>query len=113
MTEYTVRVYPSGDKYWYLNGKWHREDGPAIEHASGGKEWYLNDNLVTEEEHKRMTYQTQDIPKKIFTKLERGNLLSPYATLGEVCGLFLGIILKAVLYVYVAVFTLKMMGVIQ
>ena len=55
MIEYTVEVYPSGDKFWYLNGKWHREDGPAIEHASGGKEWYLNDKQVTEEEHKRMT----------------------------------------------------------
>jgi hypothetical protein len=20
-----------GDKAWYLNGKWHREDGPAVE----------------------------------------------------------------------------------
>ena len=55
MIEYTVRVCPNGDKFWYLNGKWHREDGPAIEHASGGKEWYLNDKQVTEEEHKRMT----------------------------------------------------------
>ena len=55
MIEYTVKVSASGNKFWYLNGKWHREDGPAIEHASGGKEWYLNDKQVTEEEHKRMT----------------------------------------------------------
>ena len=27
---------------WRLNGKLHREDGPAIEWASGTKEWYLN-----------------------------------------------------------------------
>ncbi len=31
-----------GDKKWYLNGKYHREDGPAIEFASGTKGWYLN-----------------------------------------------------------------------
>jgi len=31
-----------GHKYWYLNGKCHREDGPAIEWANGSKEWYLN-----------------------------------------------------------------------
>ena len=78
MIEYTVKVYPSGDKAWYLNGKLHREDGPAIEYASGDKywhlndkrhredgpaieyadgdkEWYLNGKEVTEEEHKRMT----------------------------------------------------------
>lgn len=30
------------NKHWYLNGKLHREDGPAIERANGAKEWYLN-----------------------------------------------------------------------
>ena len=29
MIEYTVKVYANGDKSWYLNGKRHREDGPA------------------------------------------------------------------------------------
>jgi len=43
--EYTVKVYNSGDKEWYLNGKRHREDGPAIEYASGNKHWYLNGEL--------------------------------------------------------------------
>jgi hypothetical protein len=33
---------PSGDKAWWLNGDRHREDGPAIEYASGYKAWYLN-----------------------------------------------------------------------
>jgi len=42
MIEYTVKVYDNGDKTWWLNGKRHREDGPAIEEASGGKSWYLN-----------------------------------------------------------------------
>ena len=55
MIEYTVKVYPDGYKYWYLNGKLHREDGPAIEWANGDKSWYLNGEEVTEEEHKRMT----------------------------------------------------------
>jgi len=41
MIEYTVKVYDNGNKFWYLNGKRHREDGPAIEYA-GYKEWYLN-----------------------------------------------------------------------
>ena len=42
MIEYTVKVNEYGTKYWYLNGKCHREDGPAIEHSSGTKSWYLN-----------------------------------------------------------------------
>ena len=34
--------WPDGDKFWYLNGSLHREDGPACEWANGAKEWYLN-----------------------------------------------------------------------
>lgn len=32
----------SGNKFWYLNGKRHREDGPAIIYSNGEKRWYLN-----------------------------------------------------------------------
>jgi hypothetical protein len=42
MKEYTVKVFDSGTRYWYLNGKYHREDGPAIEWADGSNEWWLN-----------------------------------------------------------------------
>jgi hypothetical protein len=31
-----------GDKFWCLNGVLHRTDGPAIEWVDGDKEWYLN-----------------------------------------------------------------------
>jgi hypothetical protein len=31
-----------GRKSWYLNGRRHRTDGPAVEYADGSKEWYLN-----------------------------------------------------------------------
>ena len=81
MIEYTVEVYDDGEKFWYLNGKihredgpaieradgykcWylngelHREDGPAVEYAGGEKSWFLNDKQVTEEEHKRRTSKT-------------------------------------------------------
>ena len=34
--------YANGSKYWYLNSKCHREDGPAIEYDDGSKHWYLN-----------------------------------------------------------------------
>ena len=50
--KYEVKVYPSGTKVWYLNGKQHREDGPAVEWADGYKAWYLNGKRYTESEHK-------------------------------------------------------------
>jgi len=31
---------------WYLNGKRHREDGPAVEYAGGGCEWWLNGHFI-------------------------------------------------------------------
>ena len=42
MIGYTVKVYNNGDKLWCLNGRRHREDGPAVEWADGYKSWYLN-----------------------------------------------------------------------
>jgi hypothetical protein len=45
MIIYTVTVDDNGDKHWWLDGKRHRVDGPAIEHADGSKRWYLHDKL--------------------------------------------------------------------
>jgi len=42
MKTYEVKVHENGDIYWYLNGKHHREDGPAIEFANGDKYWCMN-----------------------------------------------------------------------
>jgi hypothetical protein len=39
----------NNDKYWYVNGKLHREDGPAIEYSDGGREWYINGKLHRED----------------------------------------------------------------
>ena len=49
MIEYVVKVYFYGDRFWYLNDKLHREDGPACEYASGSKEWYKNGKLHRED----------------------------------------------------------------
>ena len=40
----------NGDKYWYINGKFHRTDGPACEYADGAKYWYINGEEYTEED---------------------------------------------------------------
>ena len=34
--------WTDGDKAWYLDGKLHREDGPAVEHINGFKEWWIH-----------------------------------------------------------------------
>jgi len=46
---YEVLVYDDGSKYWFLNGKRHREDGPAFEWVNGTKSWYLNGELHRED----------------------------------------------------------------
>ena len=44
-TTYTVHVHDNGDKEWFLDGKPHRVDGPAVEWANGDKFWYLDNKL--------------------------------------------------------------------
>jgi hypothetical protein len=53
--------YSDGTKGWYLNGNLHREDGPAIEKANGYKSWYLNDEELTEKEWKKRIKKTHKI----------------------------------------------------
>jgi hypothetical protein len=38
--------YTSGTKKWYINGKRHREDGPACEYNNGDKSWYINGQRI-------------------------------------------------------------------
>ena len=42
--------YASGTKHWYVNGLRHREDGPAVEYADGYNAWYVNGLKYTEED---------------------------------------------------------------
>jgi len=54
-TCYEVKVLDAGgNKFWYLGGERHREDGPACEWADGYNSWYLNGREYTEDGH---TYQ--------------------------------------------------------
>jgi hypothetical protein len=48
MSQPEINILPDGSKHWKLNGKLHREVGPAVEYASGSKEWYLNGKLHRE-----------------------------------------------------------------
>ena len=38
-------IYTDGGKDWYVNGELHRLDGPAVEGADGSKGWYVNGEL--------------------------------------------------------------------
>jgi hypothetical protein len=42
-------IYPDGTQEWYINGKLHREDGPAVIYPDGTKKWYLNDEFHRED----------------------------------------------------------------
>ena len=44
-TTYKVRIHQDGMKEWFVGGKHHRIDGPAIEDKDGSKEWWLNGKL--------------------------------------------------------------------
>ena len=39
---YELFIDSSGTKFWYKNGQYHREGGPAIEWADGSKRWFLD-----------------------------------------------------------------------
>ena len=55
MKEYKVKVTNYKTEWYNLNGKLHREDGPAIEDANGDKYWFINGKLLTETEFNQRT----------------------------------------------------------
>ncbi len=52
-----------GSKMWFLNGKLHRTDGPAIEYPDGYKEWYLNGKKLTEDQFNDYIESLKEIEK--------------------------------------------------
>jgi hypothetical protein len=64
-------VYVNGTKWWAMYGKRHRTDGPAIDNSDGHKEWYLNGYSYTFDEWlKRTTGLTEE--EKVMMKLKYG-----------------------------------------
>jgi len=35
-------VWADGSKFWFIDDKRHRDDGPAVVWSTGTKEWWLN-----------------------------------------------------------------------
>ena len=54
-----LHIFDNGVKWWYLNNKWHRANGPAIQYTNGKKSWCWHDNEVTEYEHMMLAGQEQ------------------------------------------------------
>ena len=54
--------YANGDKYWYLNGELHRKDGPAIECADGETRYYINDKHIPQLDNK-LIYGKENLQK--------------------------------------------------
>ena len=46
-----VKADTCGNKSWFLNGKRHRINGPAVEYSDGDKYWYLNGMYYYEYEY--------------------------------------------------------------
>ncbi len=58
MIKYNVEVSDNGDKEWFLNGKRHRDDGPAVEYSNGDKEWWINGKKLTKQEFNNRNKKT-------------------------------------------------------
>ena len=58
VTTIEIVEYPSGNKWWYLNGKRHREDGPAHTSLTGRKYYDLHGKYLTESEFSKQCKDT-------------------------------------------------------
>jgi len=71
----------NGDKYYYINDKLHREDGPAKEYANGDKSFYINGKHHREDGPAiewRNGYKCYYINGKCLTKKEFDNRTKSY-----------------------------------
>jgi hypothetical protein len=62
--------YDEGIEVWFVDDKFHREDGPAVIRLDGSKNWFYNDNELHKPwflDHPNMT-----------TKMQVWELFTPY-----------------------------------
>ena len=57
----------SGDKFWYIDDKLHRTDGPAVEYADGvaigsKKSWWVEDERYTKEAFDELIAEVKQLP---------------------------------------------------
>jgi len=56
-----------GTKRWFNNWRLHREDGPAVEYANGSKEWFINGEELSEEEFNNLYPQYEVVTNEYGT----------------------------------------------
>ncbi len=49
-----ILIWSSGNRTWKLNGRLHREDGPAVVFVNGGERCYLNGRRLSPKQHALM-----------------------------------------------------------
>lgn len=78
MSKNIFQVDDNGNKCWYLDGQYHREDGPAIEYPNGCKSWYIKGQLHREDGpaveklssgFKRWFLEGKEVSQKMHSKL--------------------------------------------
>jgi hypothetical protein len=67
----TVKVDEEGDKYWRIDGKIHRTDGPAIEWDDGDFQWCLYGDWISFDTWLKQTNGLTD-EEKVMMKLRYG-----------------------------------------
>jgi len=45
---YWAEISDTGNKFWYMDGLLHREDGPAIIYTDGEERWWLHNTEYSE-----------------------------------------------------------------
>ena len=75
-----VAEWPDGTKYWYKEGLWHREDGPAIAGIGGHKEWYkegkchrLDGPAVERQDGSKFWYKNDNLHREDGPAVEKSN----------------------------------------
>ena len=53
-------ICSSGIQYWYKEGKFHRDDGPAVIFADGSNLWYKDDKPYKPSAHELMTWKMNE-----------------------------------------------------
>ena len=61
MIEYQVRVFDDGRQIWYLDGKLHRKDGPAIIDGDRKVWYYLNGESLSRKEFIKRTQSAKEL----------------------------------------------------
>ena len=80
MDQNDYKYYPNGTQSWKINGRFHREDGPAIIYSDGTKVWMINGQLHREDgpaiirsngERVWYLYGVKVTPEEVFNRMTK------------------------------------------